>query len=259
MIRKLNLASLLAACAVVGLLAVAPQAAQAQIWDVDWAVAAGSKLQLKINGNYTISLSEKTANITVTGGLNSTVNEDASTLKINSADMSFSDFALNWNLIIAKLDLKGAGIKLGWESDPMAYTGNSGPNNLNIGGSTLAMNQGTLIATGSGLASGVNEAIDLGAEPVDFEAPDPTNTSLNITDLSVPSATWAIPISLDETISIPNDDGSEAGWIRVRLNGTINLVAVNSVLVPEPSSVMLAGFAAFGLCWAGRKRFRKAS
>lgn len=28
-------------------------------------------------------------------------------------------------------------------------------------------------------------------------------------------------------------------------------------IVPEPSSVLLAGFAAFGLCWAGRRRFRR--
>jgi hypothetical protein len=52
--------------------------------------------------------------------------------------------------------------------------------------------------------------------------------------------------------------------IAIDVDGTIiNATATGQIvafttLVPEPSSVVPAGFAAFGLCWAGRRRMRRA-
>jgi hypothetical protein len=250
MIRKLNVATLLAACAVASIFAMSPQSAEAQIYDVGWTVNPGTKLNLAVTMPF--GLGTKNTNVNLTGTLDSTINTTADTLQINSADIDFSNFSLSYSIIIAGVKLTGTGIGLAWESDPLPYTGTL----LNLGGSDLTMNSGTLLAVGSGLASSVNENINLTTSPVEFEAPNPTNSTLNIGNLALPvptGTTWSIPIALNEVLDL---DGNS---VTVVLNGTINLTAVSSVeVVPEPSSVLLAGTAALGLTWAGRKRFKKA-
>jgi len=44
----------------------------------------------------------------------------------------------------------------------------------------------------------------------------------------------------------------------VFINGNVQgQIVAFATLVPEPSSVFMAGVAALGLCWAGRRRFRR--
>jgi hypothetical protein len=58
------------------------------------------------------------------------------------------------------------------------------------------------------------------------------------------------------TVSVPISIDLEGTIVTASATGTIVAFATLTV-IPEPSSVLLAGFAAFGLIWAGRRRIRR--
>jgi hypothetical protein len=247
MISRKNAARLAAAFAVVSVLGIASRSAHAAQYLVDFNVNPGTSLALKIAPPI---FSAQTKNITLSGSMSSLLDTGASTFQINDATINASNTSFNFSIIfLASLNVALSNLQMGWTSPALPYAGTS----IDLGGSQLSIDQGTLVATGTGLASSVNENINFSTDPIDFAVPSPTLATLNVVNPVTPNITLSVPINVNEII--PTD----AGDVTVTLTGTINLTAVSSTLVvPEPSTIFLACTAGLGLCMASRRRFRRA-
>jgi hypothetical protein len=111
-----------------------------------------------------------------------------------------------------------------------------------------------------GIASADLDVDGLSAAIVGQVVPDILSSPLsNLTGLNTAGGSITVLSALDRKLTIQVNVP-----IAIDLDGTlVNATASGQIvafttLVPEPSSVVLAGFAAFGLCWAGRRRMRRA-
>jgi hypothetical protein len=134
---------------------------------------------------------------------------------------------------------------------------------LDASSGIMPLTGGTTFAGGSnnfGIQSATLDVDGLTVTLLGQPIPDMVNSPLsNLTGLNTLGGSVQVLNALDRkltlNINVP---------IAIDVDGTIlNATATGQIvafatLVPEPSSIVMAGFAAFGLCWAGRRRFRRA-
>ncbi len=131
---------------------------------------------------------------------------------------------------------------------------------FDINSGSLALDGGGNFAGGSdfGIATSVLDVDGLSAALVGQLIPDILSTPVNglmgvNTTGGVVTNLGGLDRMLTITITVPITIDFEGVPLTASATGQIVAFAT----VPEPSSVLLAGFAAFGLCWAGRRRFRR--
>lgn len=136
---------------------------------------------------------------------------------------------------------------------------------LDIASGAIALGGGTTIAgntTNVGIASASIDVDGL-ALPLGLgqAIPDIFNETIGLGTLANTTGGSIVvvggPGSLDRmltlTVTVPIALDVEG----ILINGSATGTIVAFATIPEPSSVLLASFAAFGLMWAGRRRFRR--
>lgn len=133
---------------------------------------------------------------------------------------------------------------------------------LDIASGVVPLAGGTTLANGStnfGIqslsidADGLSLPLGLG-QPI----PDTLNATINLANsLNTAGGTvtnvGGLLRKLTYTVTVPIAINVEG----IVITGSASGQVVAYALIPEPSSVLLASFAGFALCWAGRRRFRR--
>lgn len=151
-----------------------------------------------------------------------------------SGSFAVADFNIT-GLLLGLLEIKNFGLTV--NNPAGASVAGPNPYTVDIGGSTISVNSGQVILGGSSI-------FDFSASPINVVAPSPTNTTL---DTGVSATTWTIPFTTLSTLSTLG--------IPVNITISTNLVlSGDSVVVPEPGTVLLIGAGLAGLALAGRRK-----
>jgi len=151
-----------------------------------------------------------------------------------SGAFSVADFTIT-GLSLGLLEIKNFALTVnnpggGSAAGPNPYT-------VDIAGTAISVTSGLVILGGSTL-------FDFSTSPINVVAPSPTNTTL---DTGVAATTWTIPFTTLSTLA--------TFGIPVNITISTNLVlSGDSVVVPEPGTVLLIGAGLAGLALAGRRK-----
>jgi len=151
-----------------------------------------------------------------------------------AGSFTVADFQIT-GLSLGLLEIKGFGLSV---SNP-AGAAVAGPNpyTVDLGGSTISVTSGLVILGGSTL-------FDFSSAPINVVAPAGTNTTL---DAGLAATNWTIPFTTLSTLST----------FGIPVNITIStnlLLSGDSIVVPEPGTVLLIGAGLAGLALAGRRK-----
>jgi hypothetical protein len=189
----------------------------------------------------------------VSGDIDVIIDQDgivppAQSVEFTGGNLGLSDLSLGLSLAGGFISLDVNSMSLGatvGTGGPFATNGLN-PGTFDAGGLTLNLDAGSLDITGT-----ITSAIDLDADPIEFDIP--TGTIATIEEVDMGGGTYDVTITLPVSVTTAIVITSPlAGTIGIDLSG--DLVFKGQKIVPEPSTLVLAGFGLAAVVALARRR-----